>query len=89
VVAVGAGGPASLIDDGRTGRLCAPQAGALALALCELADSPILRRRLADAALTEVRERSWERALARLGDGYRRALPSDVRVRTATAARAA
>lgn len=74
IVAVDAGGPASLIDDGRTGRLCAPDAGALALALCELADSPILRRRLADAALAEIRERSWERALKLLADGYRRAL---------------
>jgi glycosyltransferase involved in cell wall biosynthesis len=89
IIAVGEGGPASLIDDGRTGRLCAPDAGALAYALCELADSPILRRRLADTALVEVRERSWERAFARLADGYRRALRVDAGGASATAAHAA
>jgi glycosyltransferase involved in cell wall biosynthesis len=49
-------------------------AGALADAVLQLAASPLLRRRLAAAALTAVRERTWERALDRLAAGYREAL---------------
>ena len=74
VVAVAEGGPLSLIEDGRTGRLMAPDAEALAGALIDLASSPVLRTRLAEAALGAVRERTWERATERLAAGYRRAL---------------
>jgi glycosyltransferase involved in cell wall biosynthesis/predicted metal-dependent phosphoesterase TrpH len=74
VVAVAEGGPASLIEDRRTGLLCAPEAAALASAVLELAGSPVLRASLAEAALRSVRARTWERALTRLGDGYRRAI---------------
>ena len=45
-------------------------AEALADALLELAGSPLLRERLSLAALGAVRERTWERALERLADGY-------------------
>jgi glycosyltransferase involved in cell wall biosynthesis len=76
VVAVGEGGPRSLIEDRVNGLLCAPQAGALADALLELADSPLLRERLARAGLEAARARTWERALERLGAGYRRVLAS-------------
>jgi hypothetical protein len=34
----------------------------------------VLRASLAEAALRSVRARTWERALTRLGDGYRRAI---------------
>ncbi len=54
VVAVAEGGPRSLIEDGRTGRLCPPDARALATAVCELASSPVLRRRLAEGGLAAV-----------------------------------
>ncbi len=74
VVAVAEGGPLSLIEDGRTGRLCPPEAEALAAAVGELARFPALRGRLADEALASVRERSWEHALDQLAAGYRRAL---------------
>jgi glycosyltransferase involved in cell wall biosynthesis/predicted metal-dependent phosphoesterase TrpH len=74
VVAVAAGGLLSLVDDRRTGLLCPPDVDALAAALCELAGSPMLRRRLAEAGLAAVGERTWERALERLAAGYRRAL---------------
>ena len=77
VVAVAEGGPLSLVENGRTGRLCAPDGVALADAVLELAHSPELRRRLADAGLAAVRERTWERSLQRLADGYRRALRED------------
>jgi glycosyltransferase involved in cell wall biosynthesis len=74
VVAVAEGGPASLIEDRRTGLLCAPEAAALASAVLELAGSPVLRASLAEAGLRSVRARTWERALTRLGDGYSRAI---------------
>jgi glycosyltransferase involved in cell wall biosynthesis/predicted metal-dependent phosphoesterase TrpH len=71
VVAVDQGGPRTLIDDGRTGLLRPAHPDALADALCALAAAPALRRRLAAAALEEVRGRTWERALERLAEGYR------------------
>jgi glycosyltransferase involved in cell wall biosynthesis/predicted metal-dependent phosphoesterase TrpH len=74
VVAVAEGGPLSLIEDRVSGRLCPADERALADAVLELASSAALRRRIAAAALASVRERTWERALLRLGDGYRRAL---------------
>ncbi len=74
VIAVAAGGPASLVQHRATGVLCAPSAGSLADALLELAAAPLLRERLALAALGAVRERSWESALQRLAHGYGRLL---------------
>jgi glycosyltransferase involved in cell wall biosynthesis/predicted metal-dependent phosphoesterase TrpH len=74
VLAVAAGGPLALVEDGMTGLLREADAGQLANALVELAGSPLLRERLAQAALSAVRERTWERALERLAFGYRRAL---------------
>jgi glycosyltransferase involved in cell wall biosynthesis/predicted metal-dependent phosphoesterase TrpH len=72
VVAVAEGGPLSLIEDRVTGLLCEASAPALAEAVLELAASPLLRESLSRAALSAVRERTWERALERLGEGYRR-----------------
>ena len=74
VVAVGEGGPTSIVTDGATGRLCPADAGALANAVVELAAAPLQRERLARAALQSVTQRTWERSLQRLADGYRRAL---------------
>ena len=91
VVAVAEGGPLSLIEDGRTGRLCPPDPDALADAVVELARSPGLRAQLAHAGHAAVRERTWECALERLAAGYRRALGEDagqaVARRTGTTAR--
>jgi glycosyltransferase involved in cell wall biosynthesis len=70
VLAVDAGGPATLIEHRATGLLCEPSSAALAEALVELAGSPLLRERLALAAQSAVGERTWERALERLADGY-------------------
>jgi len=75
VVAVDEGGPSSLIEHRASGILCLPEADALAAAVVELAGSPILRERLSRAGLAAARERTWERALARLGEGYARAVP--------------
>ncbi|MGZ4278960.1 MAG: glycosyltransferase, partial [Solirubrobacteraceae bacterium] len=74
VVAVAEGGPCSIVEDGVTGRLCPPDARALADAVVELAAAPLQRERLAHKALETVRERTWERALGRLAEGYHRAL---------------
>ncbi|MEA2150500.1 MAG: hypothetical protein QOD69_2330, partial [Solirubrobacteraceae bacterium] len=74
VVAVAEGGPTSIVADGITGRLCPPDARALADAVVELAAQPLQRERLAATALDAVATRTWERSLQRLGDGYRRAL---------------
>ncbi|HEY7961887.1 MAG TPA: glycosyltransferase [Solirubrobacteraceae bacterium] len=74
VVAVARGGPLSLIRHGVSGLLGAADVPALAAHVLTLAASPRLRERLAAAALRDVRERTWERALGRLADGYRRAL---------------
>jgi glycosyltransferase involved in cell wall biosynthesis/predicted metal-dependent phosphoesterase TrpH len=74
VVAVAEGGPLSLIEDRVSGLLCPPEAGALAQAVLELADSPLLRERLARAGLGAVAGRTWERALERLAEGYERVM---------------
>lgn len=74
VVAVGEGGPTSIIIDGVTGRLCPANAAALAEAVLTLAAQPLQREYLARTALQAVQQRTWERSLQRLADGYRRAL---------------
>ncbi len=74
VLAVAEGGPLSIVEDGVSGLLREPSAGALAEALVELAAQPLLRERLRAAGLASVRGRTWERALGRLADGYRAAL---------------
>jgi glycosyltransferase involved in cell wall biosynthesis/predicted metal-dependent phosphoesterase TrpH len=74
VVAVGEGGPTSIVADGATGRLCPPRAGDLATVICELAAQPPQRQRLARSALQAVRQRTWERSLQQLADGYHHAL---------------
>jgi glycosyltransferase involved in cell wall biosynthesis/predicted metal-dependent phosphoesterase TrpH len=86
VIAVAEGGPLSLIEDRVTGLLREASAPALADALLELASSPLLRGALSRAALASVRERTWERALERLGEGYRRVLSPDAADLTARAA---
>ncbi|MGH2841938.1 MAG: glycosyltransferase, partial [Solirubrobacteraceae bacterium] len=63
VVAVAEGGPTSIVTDGASGRLCPPDAAALAAAVTELADQPVQRERLARTALEAVGERTWERSL--------------------------
>jgi glycosyltransferase involved in cell wall biosynthesis/predicted metal-dependent phosphoesterase TrpH len=74
VVAVAEGGPCSIVEDGVTGLLRPADATALADAVVALAADPDARARLAGAARVAVAERTWDRALERLADGYRRAL---------------
>jgi glycosyltransferase involved in cell wall biosynthesis/predicted metal-dependent phosphoesterase TrpH len=78
-VAVGEGGPAELIADGRSGLLCPPDAEQLGAAVAGLAASPGARDRLARGGLAAVRERTWEVALERLAAGWQRALAEAAR----------
>jgi glycosyltransferase involved in cell wall biosynthesis/predicted metal-dependent phosphoesterase TrpH len=86
VIAVAEGGPLSLIEHRSSGLLCAADARVLADALVELAGSPSLREQLAQGGLAAVQERTWERALQRLGDGYRTLLTANDSSRVARAA---
>jgi glycosyltransferase involved in cell wall biosynthesis len=86
VIAVAEGGPLSLIDHRVSGVLCPPDAGALADAVVELAASPTTRERLARGGLRAIDLRTWEGALARLGDGYRWVLSPGLRREVARAA---
>jgi len=74
VIALAVGGPLSLIEDRVSGLLCEADAQPLADSVLELAGAPLLRERLASAALRSVRLRTWERTLERLADGYQQAL---------------
>ncbi len=89
VVAVAEGGPAALVENRHTGLLCRPDPDHLAGSLLQLASSPQLRERLGTAAAGAARTRSWERAMAQLAAGYRRALePAAAPVRRPVAAAA-
>jgi glycosyltransferase involved in cell wall biosynthesis len=79
VLAVGAGGPLTLVQDGVSGLLRSADPTAMADGLIELASSPSLRLGLAKAGLSAARERTWDRALERLADGYGRALAGQAR----------
>jgi glycosyltransferase involved in cell wall biosynthesis/predicted metal-dependent phosphoesterase TrpH len=70
VVAVAEGGPASIVVEGETGRLCEADPGILAAAVQQLADSPAWRAKLGRQGLEAARARTWEVALAQLADGY-------------------
>jgi glycosyltransferase involved in cell wall biosynthesis len=74
VVAVRAGGPSELIDSGRSGLLCPPEAETIGAAVAGLAANRAARARLARGGLAAVRARTWDAALGRLGDGWRHAL---------------
>ncbi|MGN6664090.1 MAG: glycosyltransferase [Solirubrobacterales bacterium] len=89
IVAVAEGGPAALVENRHTGLLCRPDADHLAGALLQLAASPQLRRALGEAAARAARERSWERSMAQLATGYRRALDAAAEAPPQAPARAA
>ncbi|MBA2240680.1 MAG: glycosyltransferase, partial [Solirubrobacterales bacterium] len=74
VVAVGEGGPASLIRHGANGYLCRPEAAEIASAVAQLAASPFLRESLGRGGRADTRGLDWEHSLAQLGAGYERAL---------------
>ena len=83
VVAVRAGGPVELVETGRSGLLCPPDAEAIGAAVAGLAADPGERERLARGGLAAVGARTWDAALGRLAGGWSRALSA----RSAAAAR--
>jgi glycosyltransferase involved in cell wall biosynthesis len=83
VIAVDEGGPRSIVRHGQTGLLCPPDAQDLAAAVLALAESSPQRARLAQAALADVRRRTWQASLGRLADGYRAVLAEGREVRRA------
>jgi len=72
LVASDLGGPAEILEHGRTGLLVPPRdAAALASAVLSLLEDAKLRRRLAAAAAAEVRRRwLWPRIVERMRDVY-------------------
>jgi glycosyltransferase involved in cell wall biosynthesis/predicted metal-dependent phosphoesterase TrpH len=71
-VAVDEGGPRSIVVDGETGRLCDADAGMLAAAIRQLADSPAWRAKLGRQARAAAGARTWEASMKELADGYDR-----------------
>ena len=74
VVAVNAGGPASLIADGETGLLTGPEPGAFADGLLAMVADPARYARIRKTAQAVARSRTWEASMGRLAAGYRTAL---------------
>ena len=74
VLAADAGGPRDLLSGEVDGLLREPTPKAFASAMLALAASPLLRARLGQAAVRSAAERTWPRALGRLGAGYATAL---------------
>jgi glycosyltransferase involved in cell wall biosynthesis len=75
VVAAAAGGALELLAGGRTGVLVpADDAGSLAAAIVDLADSPARRAALAASGLAAARSRTWDAAIAQLTETYRQTL---------------
>jgi glycosyltransferase involved in cell wall biosynthesis len=79
VVAAAAGGPLELVENGVTGRLCTPDAGALAEGVIELATRPGLRASMSMQARLAASERSWDSSLLQLAAAYTRSLASEAR----------
>jgi glycosyltransferase involved in cell wall biosynthesis/predicted metal-dependent phosphoesterase TrpH len=74
VLAADVGGPRDLITAEVDGLLRPPTPEAFAEAMVALAASPLLRSRLARAGRRSAAQRTWTRALDRLGAGYMAAL---------------
>jgi glycosyltransferase involved in cell wall biosynthesis/predicted metal-dependent phosphoesterase TrpH len=74
VVAVGEGGPASLIEHGESGLLAGASSGELADAVLSVLRSPLLAQRLRRGGLASAQGRTWEASLQRLATGYGRTL---------------
>jgi glycosyltransferase involved in cell wall biosynthesis len=88
VVAVNEGGPASIVVDGETGRLCEPDPSMIAAALLQLADAPAWRAKLGRQSLEAARARTWEASMTELADGYDRVIEpaAEPRIRLVRAA---
>lgn len=72
-VVMGSGGPAFIVSDGVTGRVCR-SAEEMAAAVVELAGRPELRRRLGGAARRAAEMRTWDEACETVWSAYLEAL---------------
>jgi phosphatidylinositol alpha 1,6-mannosyltransferase len=79
-VVLGSGGPAAIVADGVTGRVCRnpEQMGA---AVVELAQRPELRRRLGEAARRAAEKRTWDAVGDIVWSAYRQAFQQRAAVR--------
>jgi glycosyltransferase involved in cell wall biosynthesis/predicted metal-dependent phosphoesterase TrpH len=83
VLAADAGGPRDLLSGEVDGLLRQPNPEAFAATMVALAASPAWRERLGRAAVRSAAERTWPRALGRLGAGYATALDTASALRDA------
>jgi len=60
------GGPAELVVDGASGKVCAPRSEILAVALREMMEDAALAERMGRAAYEQVSQMTWPRAVRRL-----------------------
>lgn len=79
-VVMRAGGPASIVMDGVTGRVCRT-AEQMAAAVVELAQRPEIRRRLGEAARRAAEKRTWEAVGEIVWSAYGEALAQRAAVR--------
>jgi len=66
VTCTDSGGPAELVVNDVNGKVCAPRPEALAVALRALMDDAKAAERMGQAALEQVSEMTWSRAVKRL-----------------------
>jgi glycosyltransferase involved in cell wall biosynthesis len=66
ITCVDSGGPAELVRDNVSGKVCAPRAEALAAAMRELMDDRVSAERMGKAGIETVSEMTWDRAVRRL-----------------------
>lgn len=79
-VVMNRGGPASIVADGVTGRVCR-DADEMAAAVVELARRPGIRRRLGEAARRAAEKRTWDAVGEIVWNSYRKALEQRAAVR--------
>lgn len=77
-VVMGRGGPAAILSNGITGRVCRTTEE-MAAAVVELAQRPELRRRLGEAARRAAEKRTWEAVGEAVWEAYQQALAQGMR----------
>jgi glycosyltransferase involved in cell wall biosynthesis len=79
-VVLGSGGPATIVADGVTGRVCRnPEQ--MAAAVVELAQRPEIRRRLGESARRAAEKRTWDAVGDIVWSAYRQAFQQRAAVR--------
>lgn len=73
-VVINEGGVVDLVEDGKTGYICAGEPQAFAAAARRLRDNPDWRRRMGEQARLYAEQRPWSAVMAQLENHYREAL---------------